>query len=443
MGRRRKDLHYIIEGRSYVVRLRHPVYDRVVRIALGDDPTTAEAHMGLLRRIWADPGLWRDPPADTEPMRTAWLGDAAWRVATPQTADTDLRDAIIDALRRQLAAAQDQIRLRDAELEHWRGRRTGGLAPTIAQAIAAYMERYAGRDADWTRTVRGCLDRFGARFGAQTLLDAIPAQDIAAWLDGLKRQSRRRSGLVDTDAPLSVGRKLQIRIYVVALYRMHGLDVEIATHARARDVGRGRAIRYLTRQQALDVGARLKDPYRLAWEIQVSLGLRPDELLTLRRCCFSHDFARLTLAQMEHLTLKTGPRVIPIPPALRERIRSEIGRRDVLFEDDDGGAWQRPKAWDRRYSLALAAAAARAGVLVRMDCRIGRRTCASLLMQSGVSADKIAALLGNTTSVILRHYGDPDVGSLDLTALVSPVSRPARRRKAQTGPRGSRPRSRR
>lgn len=54
-----------------------------------------------------------------------------------------------------------------------------------------------------------------------------------------------------------------------------------------------------------------------------------------------------------------------------------------------------------------------------MDSRIGHRTCASLLLQANVSAEKIAALLGKSPEQILDAYGDPKVKnmSLDATAI--------------------------
>jgi hypothetical protein len=49
-----------------------------------------------------------------------------------------------------------------------------------------------------------------------------------------------------------------------------------------------------------------------------------------------------------------------------------------------------------------------------MDARIGRRTCATLLLAHDVGADRIAALLGNSAEQIIESYGDPGLKSLPL-----------------------------
>jgi hypothetical protein len=86
-----------------------------------------------------------------------------------------------------------------------------------------------------------------------------------------------------------------------------------------------------------------------------------------------------------------------------------------MFPDPKTGKpWSNPVVFCRKFVRQLSKAAHAAAITTPMDARIGRRTCASLLVQDNVSAEKIAALLGNNPAVVLEHYGDPDVDKLDL-----------------------------
>jgi integrase len=86
--------------------------------------------------------------------------------------------------------------------------------------------------------------------------------------------------------------------------------------------------------------------------------------------------------------------------------------------------------FSRRYKKALTAAALAAGINCKMDSRMGRRTCASLLLQANVSAEKIAALLGNSAEQILDAYGDPDVKNMALDATPLKTERTPKRIRA-------------
>jgi hypothetical protein len=46
---------------------------------------------------------------------------------------------------------------------------------------------------------------------------------------------------------------------------------------------------------------------------------------------------------------------------------------------------------------------------------VGRRCCASWLLQDNIGADRIAALLGNTAQQVIDAYGDPDTSKLPLS----------------------------
>ena len=139
-------------------------------------------------------------------------------------------------------------------------------------------------------------------------------------------------------------------------------------------------------------------------------------------------------------TLKTGSRTIPIPEDLRPIIELRARSGDFIFPEPKGKSrakpraqkvvtrkrpytpaegglpWRDPKMFNRRFKKSLAKAAIDAKVNMAMDSRIGRRTCASLLLQANISANKIAALLGNSAEQILDSYGDPDIKNLTMGA---------------------------
>ena len=218
---------------------------------------------------------------------------------------------------------------------------------------------------------------------------------------------------------LSGSRRNQIRQYILRMLTQGGANLDRKKIKRAKKselrLSRG-GIKWLSAVDAAKVARNLKTPYREMFQIQVAIGLRPDELLTLHKNNFENDFTGLTLAPLDHLTLKTGSRFIPIPSSIRALLKLRVEtHKEVLFPNPKTGkTWKTSFSFNKKYREALRQAANTARLTTPMDCRTGRRTCASLLMQQNVSADKIAKLLGNTAAMILEHYGDPDVKSLDL-----------------------------
>ncbi len=103
---------------------------------------------------------------------------------------------------------------------------------------------------------------------------------------------------------------------------------------------------------------------------------------------------------------KTGRgRLVPLAAALAERLRAGRRRRGVIVPRRADVAWER----EARVLLAdivdrkpRAGRHAVARELVRWN--VFRHTFGSLLVQEGVSVDKVAAWLGNTAAICRRHY---------------------------------------
>jgi hypothetical protein len=433
-----------VEGSLFVIYVRHPILKKIVRIPLGD---AGDYIFGLqsFNRIWLDETLWLAPPPTTpERIRRAWCGSGEV---------VKLRgDKVLDANNNPLQASEiarikaehtellksyahlvRQFEQQSRELEALRGKKYSRQpSQTLRAAFDAWFTRWAGRkDSEYAKTVKWDLNVFLKHFGENTHLDALEGRegDIDSWLQNMKtRQGKAVSG----------SRAMQVRVYVLKFLSESGCGLDRAkiTRVKSKDIKKGRgAIKWLTLAQANKVASKLAAPFNDVFRIQVAVGLRPDEMLTLHHSNFNESFSRLTLAPLDGLTLKTGPRVIPIPEHIRPILQFRAQQCPVLFPEppgavsrhsrttprknigpaEGGKAWRDPKMFNRRYRDALAAAAAAAGVRMDMDSRIGRRTCASLLLQDNVSAEKIAALLGNTPAMILDHYGDPDLENLDLS----------------------------
>src|SRR5262249_55290907 len=107
---------------------------------------------------------------------------------------------------------------------------------------------------------------------------------------------------------------------------------------------------------------------------------------TLHSDNFNADLSELTLAPRDHLTLKTGSRIIPIPAELRAMIRERLNANSILFPQRARGKKSKntskriarllddPKLLDRKYLKAQQTAADTVGISTSVnDARVGRR----------------------------------------------------------------------
>lgn len=427
----RTALRKIDEGKKNVVRFRHPLklHPKTgrpcsVRFDLGDDANWRK-NLEALNEIFLNEANWRTlPPGTPDLIRRQWMpkdntvaaiGHGVRKGGKDQRVDHKRMTIILaenEGLRRRLDAANAQIEKLTTELEHYRGKPRATAFLSLEAARKKFMAEYTGKDSEATANIGYSLSRFVAKFGENTAVRKMEGNEaeITAWLNGLRSKN-------NPEKYISGSRRNNIRLYVLKMLALAGavIDRKKIPVATKKEIKRTRgAIKYLPRDQAEKVAEKLQSPWKEMFQIQVSIGLRPDELLTLHRSNFNPDCSKLVLSPLGALTLKTGSRPIPIPKSIRPVIEWRLRTGgDVLFtEPKTGKPWRSARHFNRRFGHWLQKAADDSGLKVDMDCRIGRRTCASLLLQDNVSAEKIAALLGNTPGMILSHYGDPDVEKL-------------------------------
>jgi len=444
MGRPRKPLSWKPEGRSFVTYFLHPVLHNTepvkkrkavckaerrtgkrkkpMRIVLGQDPGTADRALSFLNEIFLHPEYWQAPPEHIpQELREAWLGstpreEVGWDPKKPEivtysdeqlpvTKETVLRLAAdLLTTRGERDRALEKIRALQKEIAHWRGRklRTNEPQAALQKAMEAWLKGYTGRDSDHMKIVGYDLKRFVRDFaGRFPFMDSLDGRerDIDAWLRGLKTHQ---------GAAIKASRRQQIRRHVLRFLLDSGVALErkaVAPVTRLelrRDRGQ---IRWLTKEQAEALADKLAQPWQDLFRVQMGLGLRPDELLTLQRENFGPEVATVTLAPLGHLTLKQGTRTISVPVQTRAIIKRRLEAGEIVFpEPETGRPWKDPKSYNRRFNGRLTGAASKAGITVKVDCRTGRRTCASILLRSGLSTESVGAILGDNPSTVREHY---------------------------------------
>ncbi|GMV81386.1 MAG: hypothetical protein AMXMBFR7_25700 [Planctomycetota bacterium] len=409
----------LLEGAQYVVRFKHPLTKRTVRAVLGerDEGAAAGRNLEWLNRIFMDPALWSAVPDDAgEVVRDAWgqpgaavSGKGAVRAPGQRRAGNPAREARLLAELEALKLENAQLRAKVQDLtkiaEHWKGAKVrSGPSPTLQDAFREWKEHFRSGSPAHRKNVCNDLALFVKAFRPLALVDDLVGREreIHAWLHDLK---------------VSAGRRQQLRGYILRfLDDSHvKLDRGLLPSAKIIELRAARGgIRWLTKTQAAAVAQHLPEYFADCFRVQVGLGLRPHELLTLRRENFSNDFGRLTLAAFEHLGLKTGPRrsALNVPASVRKVLRRRMQETDFAFPSlerqhaDGVKPWKNPLNFDRRFNEALREAFAAAGLKLGFtpDCRIGRRTCGSLLLRAGLSVEQVASYLGNSPNMVREHY---------------------------------------
>jgi len=455
MPRVRKPVTPTLKGNVFLARVEHPVTRKTICWSFGD-ATEVKTNVDAFNRIFLNRDLWQNPPPPPETpdkIYQQWMGHGntvtiagnslmRGKKALPTGSDEIARlTTEVDALKTQLQSALDKIGKQERELETWRGKKISKVpSPTLEQARQRFMKAYrtgalskkAGKipDTDAIKNIEWDLERFCKHFGETTPADFIEGAEgtFSDWLHSLKNAKGET---------LSASRRMQLRVYVLMMLEYAGAKPNRKTVIRP-DTSETRVlndttkdinsiINYLTQQEARKIIEELPATWAEMFRVQCALGLRPDELLTLHKNNFTPDLSKLTLAPLLFtdrygekvtLTLKTGPRDIPIPGEIRPLLKARLKSNAVVFPGPDETAWNNPKEYNRQYKAALVKAAKLAKVKKPIDSRSGRRSCASWLMQADVSAEKIAKLLGNSPQMIREHYGDPDVMGMNLTRTV-------------------------
>lgn len=449
MPKPRKALRLRQEEKSLVVRMRHPLSQKVLRIWLGkypDDGKTAQAKLDTLNRVFLDPAQWHDPQGLSEELSKVWR-DASLGVqvkggkvtvdgatVNPTPGQMAAMAAAIETLQRQLAESNQQTHKYKKLYEASAGRKARiGPSPTLRQALDTWKLAFQGRDSEHTKIVGYDLERFVDKFGEDTEVDSLDGceKQIDDWLRSLTIKAKKDD--VEPPRRISAGRRAQIRLAVLRFLEDSGLKIARKSVAAPgkKEVRKDRgAVRWLEADQATELLKHLEQPWKDAFDIQRQIGLRPSELPTLKKGDFSPDMSELALSPLGVLTLKTGPRKITLSnfpdviPVFKRMMKSAT--TDALFTSDE-------KPWVdsqfmKTFNAALKGAKDAVNVVAKqegkealaigfkIDCRIGRRTCASLLIRDeknakgkivkrGRSIESVAALLGDDPATIREHYG--------------------------------------
>jgi len=448
-------------GKHWVISFRHPLRDnQVVRFKLGPVQSEAQRKVRELNKVFPYPERWHNPPGDMDPnVREMWLGNRAGVSTEDKSVKRDGKPRKVT--KGALAAALTRAEGFERMANHWHQqylalkkkyerelgkRHREGPAVELQKAFTVWTENYKGRDADHTETVKSSLRMFVRKFGETMPLDEFDhnEQKIKDWLWSLKRKRvifcEGKKEVVHV--PISPSRRNQIRMQVLRFLADNGvaLDRKLIPAAGVKAVRAHRgAVRWLQDDQARALARALEwsvplsynkytskrfreapaDPLYWAdlFRVQVGLGLRPSELITLKRGDFQSEHGRrtLTLSALGTLTLKTGSRKIPVSDSVwkivERRLKDE--KVQVLFPDPrTGKPWKTEESFSKAFRLQIKHALDRVNaepggvrITFKVDARIGRRTFASRLINQGVTVEDIAEMMGDDPETVREHYG--------------------------------------
>ena len=309
MGRKRQPIklnQLKKAGDRYFLYLKHPIRKRTVCFAMGKASEVTHS-VEALNRIYMNEDLWLNPPQDQTPSRiyAQWLGpDGILKLhgsgsvergqetleITPEKVIA--QQSIIEMLKRQLEVFQQRCEQQGRELETLRGDHYQPVkCLTLGEARDKVLQSIGTKDSNHVKHVKQDLGRFVAQFGATTRVDTFRGAEfrINTWLQSL----RKRNG-----QPLGPNARQYFRIYILKLLKTGGAridDSKITPITKKELASKRQKIRWLTNAQAQAVLENLPQPYADAFKIQVRIGLRPFELLTLQRSNFTEDFQNYDL----------------------------------------------------------------------------------------------------------------------------------------------------
>lgn len=426
MARQRQQLSKQWGGEQFFVRFRHPLFaQKIVRIVLGADSVRAEARLNWLNLIFMSPANWEHPPETVPPdVVSLWfMSDQKQPVKRADMGSAELQ-AEVEFWRSEARRLQDVVHEKDRQIAHLLGGKVRqGPSPLLEDAAKIWIGKYKNRDNEHMRNVRCEITRFVNHVGGKTEADAFFGKEkrIADYLAQLC---------------ISPGRRNQIRSMLLRFLEDSGVVLDrtkvLAANRKAVRAARG-PIRWLEREQAEALAELLPEYWSDVWRVQVGLGLRPTEVITLTRAAFSGDYASVTLQPLKHLTLKTGSRQLQVPGIVREIVKRRFQDGDILFPQVNyrkkryaGGPWHSENWFCRIYLEnlrravdALNEAVGHAftaedgrlqdegqmlAVRIAIDARLGRRTSGSLLLRSGQSIEGVAAFLGDDVRTVKEHY---------------------------------------
>jgi len=146
---------------------------------------------------------------------------------------------------------------------------------------------------------------------------------------------------------------------------------------------------------AKSIADALAAPWNDYFAVQLAMGFRPDELITLQRSNFSGaDFETVSLEPLGSLTLKLGTRTLRVPESIRPILTRRFESNTILFPNPDSGLpWRHPKLYNRRYNSRTVAV------------RLAQRARIVLLAATGMLNKDIAKQLRIRPNTVVRWRG--------------------------------------
>lgn len=310
-----------------------------------------------------------------------WRGKSQYAVGVAQ-------EAVAKAMLARLTVAliTDQW---DADLaampavRRWRGRNAPATPATSANLVEEFCATHSGVAPSRVKRYRTVLTRLREFTGAP--LDEVTPTQAAAWLAQAKAPATRNLHLVI------------LKMFYRWAGRAHGWVVNPVAELRQSKAARANTdIQYLSKKERDEVLAAADEiAHGIAVWLALLAGLRENEVWRLEWSAVNLQAGTL-VAQSKRGRVRTVPlekRLAKKLAGMKQSVLPVVGTRGI----------NQP----RRTLARLARALKRRGSKVPPELlkwNVFRHTFSALLVQAGVSLDKVCQWCGHTPSVALAHY---------------------------------------
>jgi len=270
---------------------------------------------------------------------------------------------------------------------------------TVAEWVTLWQRARVVEDATAAKNVSHLRNHVLPQWGSWPV-NSIDRLDVGAWV---KQMQQAGTGPATIEAV--------VRLFSAV---MHGA-MEVG-RIPANPVARQRvpkppvgAPRYFTREEAAALVAVLPEPWSVACDLDMHVGLRLGELLGLKAGAVDWERGQLHVAGVMTRTgwrpyakSKRSHRTVPIPGHLMDGLAPfVVGRQadGLVFTAPEGGPMSDVNFRNRVWFPAIV----RAGV-GRETPHVMRHTAASWLVMAGVDLYRVQALLGHESFVTTQRY---------------------------------------
>ena len=318
--------------------------------------------------------------------------------------------------------------------------RTERRGPTLNEFSLSWLERYAGSGHDSVREntrreYRRLLIKFALRYFDREIrvgeLDRAALQQFVDWLTSRPGRDGRLCDRSIANALTPLRLALDAAV-AEGLLDANPAEQVVLPRRRAGRAWSMRERRYLTRAELVRLLEEVPAKWRPLFELLAATGLRISEAVGLRWSDLVLEgdapYLQVRRAIVKGVTVapksRHGARLIPLAPELAAALRAHRPREAAgdafVFPGRDGGASDQGSLRRR----VLVPAAARAG-LTGVGFHTLRHTCASMLIESGLSPLRLQRWMGHhSPAFTLETYGhliDGDLGpALDLRKELAP-----------------------